>query len=381
MAAFLDGCRFNPTAGGTADWTYSSPVPGYQSPAAAHVVNGRVYKYRAESADLSQWELGEGAYNTATGVLARTTILFNSSGTTTAINFSSVPQIAIVALKEDLISIEEANSFTPAQKLQALSNLGLTPQCGRMSYVSATAIKFVPNNGDLIKINGSLYRIPAAGIAGVANTGVFVNGAPASNLAASTLYWVYAFINSGVVTADFSTTARATSSTAGNEGVEIKSGDDSRTLIGMVYTNASGQFQQTAAVIGVLSWFNRQNLTCAQGGSNVSTTSTTTINLGGAALFFMLNWAGDACEARIIGAVGTTGTWCQFGVGIDGVNGGAASLIGVAALNYNNVNNAVTSGGWTSPAEGLHAYWTALGAIPGGTAGVLNITGMGMTRG
>ena len=85
MAAFLDACRFNPTAGGTTDWTYSSAVNGYQSPAAANVVNGRVYKYRAESADLSQWELGEGTYNTATGVLTRTTVLFNSAETNTAL--------------------------------------------------------------------------------------------------------------------------------------------------------------------------------------------------------------------------------------------------------------------------------------------------------
>lgn len=127
MAAFLDGCRFNPTAGGTTDWTYSTPVPGYQSPAAAHVVNGRIYKYRAESADLSQWELGEGAYNTGTGVLTRTTVLFNSSGTTSVINFSSVPQIAIVALKEDLIAIEEANNFTDTQKTQARSNVYAAP--------------------------------------------------------------------------------------------------------------------------------------------------------------------------------------------------------------------------------------------------------------
>jgi hypothetical protein len=125
MAAFLDACRFNPTAGGTTDWTYSSAVSGYQSPAAANVVNGRLYKYRAESADLSQWELGEGAYNTGTGVLARTTVLFNSSGSTSKINFSTVPQVAIVALKGDLISVEEANSFTTIQKSQARTNIGM----------------------------------------------------------------------------------------------------------------------------------------------------------------------------------------------------------------------------------------------------------------
>jgi len=123
MAAFLDVCRFSPSAGGTTDWTFASAVTGYQSPAAAGVVNGRLYKYRAESADLSQWEIGEGAYNTSSGVLARTTVLFNSSGTTAKINFATTPQVAVVALKEDLISVEESNGFTAAQKSQARSNI------------------------------------------------------------------------------------------------------------------------------------------------------------------------------------------------------------------------------------------------------------------
>jgi hypothetical protein len=104
-SSFLDVCRFNPTAGGTTDWTYSSAVTGYQSPAAANVVNGATYSYRAESNDLSQWEIGTGSYNTGTGVLARTAVLFNSSGTTAKINFSTTPQVAIVALAEDLICV------------------------------------------------------------------------------------------------------------------------------------------------------------------------------------------------------------------------------------------------------------------------------------
>src|SRR5438874_4844987 len=117
MAAFLDVCRFTPTAGGTTNWTFSSTVAGYQSPAAAGAINGKLYKYRAESADLTQWELGEGAYNSGTGTFARTTVLFNSSGTTAKINFLSLPQVAIVALKEDLPSLTEANTFTTAQSI------------------------------------------------------------------------------------------------------------------------------------------------------------------------------------------------------------------------------------------------------------------------
>jgi hypothetical protein len=111
MTSFLDVCRFNPTLGGTTDWTFSSAVSGYQSPAAAGVVNGSTYSYRAESADLTQWEIGTGTYTTATGVLTRTTVLFNSSATGTGagqsgagtkITFTAAPQVAIVALAEDL---------------------------------------------------------------------------------------------------------------------------------------------------------------------------------------------------------------------------------------------------------------------------------------
>jgi hypothetical protein len=121
MTAFINVCRFTPTAGGTADWTYSSAVTGYQSPASAGIVNGGTYKYRAESSDLTQWELGQGTYNTGTGVLARTTVLYNSSGTGTGagqsgagskISFSTTPQVAIVALAEDLPSLTKANTFT-----------------------------------------------------------------------------------------------------------------------------------------------------------------------------------------------------------------------------------------------------------------------------
>lgn len=143
MAAFLDICRFNPTAGGTTDWTVSSAVTGYQTPANAGAVNGTVYRYRAESADLTQWELGGGAWNSGTGVLARTTVLFNSSGTTSKINFTAAPQVAVVGLKEDFISISEANSFTAAEQRQARNNIGVGPN----STVSANQVFAGPSSG------------------------------------------------------------------------------------------------------------------------------------------------------------------------------------------------------------------------------------------
>jgi hypothetical protein len=151
MVGFLTACRFNPTAGSTTDWTYSSAVSGYQSPTAAGVANGATYRYRAESSDLTQWEVGEGAYNTGTGVLARTTIKFNSSGGTSKINFSTTPQVAIVVTADDF--------FPPTTVTNSLGgNVSLTtsyqdgPTCAQGTagtwFASGTITVLGPNVGD-----------------------------------------------------------------------------------------------------------------------------------------------------------------------------------------------------------------------------------------
>jgi hypothetical protein len=215
MAAFLDVCRFNPTAGGTSDWTYASAVTGYQSLAAAGAVAGRLYKYRAESTDLSQWEVGEGAYHTSTGVLVRSTVLFNSVGTTSKINFSTVPQVAIVALKEDLLSVEEANSFTAAQRAQARSNIsavlrgqiwGLafstTGSSGTFSVSAGEAADSTA--ADLMMLASSIAKTTSAWSVGSGNGGL-----DTGSIAANT--WYHAFLikrpDSGVVDVLFSLSA------------------------------------------------------------------------------------------------------------------------------------------------------------------------------
>ncbi len=162
MAAWLDNCRFFPTAGGTTDWTYASTVGGCQSPSNAGAVNGTKYKLIAISPDLTQWEIVEGAYNSSTGTFPRTTVLYNSSGTGastgqsgagTKINFSAVPQVAVVGIKEDLISVEEANSFSTAQQRQAAQNIGLAT--ATRSITGASDALVASDFGKLIILNRS----------------------------------------------------------------------------------------------------------------------------------------------------------------------------------------------------------------------------------
>ena len=215
MAAFLDNCKFTPAAGGTTDWTVSAAVTGYQSPSAAGVVNSEKYKYFAVSADLTQWEIGEGAYNTSTNVLPRTTILYNSSGTGTAtgqsgagtkINFTSAPSVSVIAIKEDLLALDEANSFTPTQQNQAQRNLGIPSIlqgyiAGLTLSTAGSSATFSVSSGvavdssaaDSISLASSMSKTTSAWASGSGNGGL-----DTGSIAAST--WYHAYLIKNVIT-------------------------------------------------------------------------------------------------------------------------------------------------------------------------------------
>jgi len=153
-------------------------------------------------------------------------------------------------LQEELRAIVVAAGLTPSktaynQVLTAIQS-GLTGhgQC-RLSVTSTTALKLAPFNGNKLLINGVSQTIPSAGVT-LSNSG----------LAATTVYYVYAYMNSGTMTLEAVTTTHAT----GTNGVEIKSGDVTRTLVGMIRTGASSQFLDTAAARFCLNWFNKRKI-------------------------------------------------------------------------------------------------------------------------
>lgn len=97
--SFTDVTRFTAASAGTGSFVVSAAVTGYQTPLTAGASNFN-YRYRAESSDLSQWEVGTGGYTSSTATLTRTPI-FNSAGGSSAINFTNPPQVAFVFLAED----------------------------------------------------------------------------------------------------------------------------------------------------------------------------------------------------------------------------------------------------------------------------------------
>lgn len=394
MAAFLDLCRFIPTAGGISDWTYSSSVGGCQGPTAANAANGTVYKFLAISSDLTQWEVAEGAYSSATGTFSRTTVLYNSSGTGaktpgqsgagTKINFTAAPQVAVIGVKEDLISVEEANGFTAGQQQQARQNIMASASggCSRLVYASATQIKLAPYGGSDIRLTGAIYQIPSGGIT-AANTATWVNGVSGQNLAASTTYYVY-LINTGTVSSpslalEFSTTGHTTDTTAGNVGVEIKSGDWTRSLVGMVRTNASAQFVSSSASQYVASWFNRQSRLQAGGYINgVTTTANTLTELSAGARIDGVYWSDEAVTLYLNMEAANTiaGNDTYYGMTVDGSGFYAESFMEEAVASYYWMTETSHP---VMPGEGYH-YMSVAGEVSGGT-GTYYATLYGHSRG
>jgi len=125
--AFLDACGFNPASGGTGDFVVSAAITGYQTPASAGAVNGTIYSYRAQSTDLSQWEVGFGAYTSGTTTLARTTVVASSTGS--KVNFTAPPSVYVTALSADLLNASLFTSGTmPTARLPLGTGANQVPQ-------------------------------------------------------------------------------------------------------------------------------------------------------------------------------------------------------------------------------------------------------------
>ena len=118
MVAYLDRCSFTATAGTTADFVVSAATPGFQTPAAAGAVNGTAYAFFAQSADLTQWEIGTYTWNSSTSTMVRTSISANSSGGTSKINFTSAPTVTADALSAELPSLSGANVWSASQTIK-----------------------------------------------------------------------------------------------------------------------------------------------------------------------------------------------------------------------------------------------------------------------
>lgn len=258
---------FTPVAGGTVDFVVNAAVQGFMTPALAGAPTG-VYKYRAESTDLSQWEIGEGTYTSGTTTLTRTTVLYNSAGTGTAagqsgagtkINFTVEPNVGIVQAVEDTLCIDQSNSWTSAQKAQARSNMsavlrghigGLTlSTAGASATFGIAAGEAADSDGvDLLSLASAFTKTTSAWAVGTGN-GALDTGTIANN----TWYKVFQIKrpDTGVVDVAITTNALATGPTTGGN---IPAAYTVKRYIGSMKTNGSGQWTLFVQVGDTFLW-------------------------------------------------------------------------------------------------------------------------------
>jgi hypothetical protein len=171
-----------------------------------------------------------------------------------------------------------------------------------LSYVAPNLV-LVPQNGNGLSINGSLYQIPVAG-ASVAPGGPGLN-------------YIYGFAQNNLVALE----ANGAAPTLNSDGVMIKTGDPTRTLVGKAYVNQYGQWQDQDGFIGVLSWYNRRpKVSITSPLNNINTGAANVwMELSTAMRNYFLCWPDEAVEVQISANAGGTGnTGVQIGSGFDG---------------------------------------------------------------
>jgi hypothetical protein len=249
--------------------------------------------------------------------------------------------------------------------LQTEQNIsGAILNAGRLQYVSGTEIRFVPFNGDRIKINGAVYPIPAAGIS-IANTNVNVNAVPASNLAANTTYLV-ALFSSSLTPMFLSGNVHAPSATAGNVGTEVVGASDVLSLIGIVRTGVGGIFVDSAAQRFVASWFNPVNRTLQGASISGGHGSTTPLEIGSNYRVEWVQFTGRPGQVTFQGsAYNNVQNYHTYStIGLDGTLTGITDIADAAALSDNYGMPFHCSYVCSGLADGYH-YAMAVGMVTG----------------
>ncbi|WP_309902479.1 hypothetical protein [Variovorax soli] len=194
--------------------------------------------------------------------------------------------------------LRDGNGFT--------TGIGYVAQCRLVK--SGSILVLQRYNGVGLTINGVTYAIPSAG----------VSLAPTS-LTPGTAYNIYAYMNAGTMTLEASTTAHATDSTT---GIEIKSGDATRTLVGKAQPVAGPAWSDSINSRLVISYYNRRPIFCQAGlGGNISNSSTSAAELSTTLQNVFLTW-GDAASFSFDGYASnsTAGAVCRSGLSLDGTS-------------------------------------------------------------
>ena len=220
-------------------------------------------------------------------------------------------------------------------------------QC-RFVFINSTTCRLVRYNGQYLIINGRAEVIPSGGVS------LSATGLTASQVNPN---YVYAYMNGATMTLEASTTSYTTHT----NGITIKSGDPTRTLVGMVIVAAGPSFlSDPNSNMLVASYFNRRKhrvqALVISGGASSSVTNTRAGNILSMAL-----WSDEAWSATALSSVQplATGVYGQIQIYASS-NAGAFGAIGPSALYQAFTNNAIGTtmlmAASDAPTEGFNQF-------------------------
>lgn len=262
--------------------------------------------------------LGDGNIFNITGTTAITSIATKGIGTPVWLRFAST--VVLTYHATNLITTGLGNITTAAGDWCMLEEYA-TGQWRMISYQRASGAAFGAvaagecrltksgsnlllsvYKGNRLTINGAPEVIPDAGI---------TLAPPATS---GTLYYIYAYMNAGVMTLEASATGYGPNA---NSGVFVKAADPTRTLVGMART-VSSAWVDTATQRFVRSFFNDSGVTLNNYfTANRSTTSVTYVELNSEIRVEFLTWDNDivsyACNGAYSNATGGVATYTSVG--------------------------------------------------------------------
>jgi hypothetical protein len=241
--------------------------------------------------DVAYDILGDGTNVPATKAAARTNLglgtIATQNAASVAITGGTITGITDLAV---------ADGGTGASTAQAAkTNLLIPPATQCQLDITGANLLMSRYGGSYLTINGVQEIIPAAGVQ-LAPTGTAV----------STRYFIYAFMNAGTMTLEFSTTVPVADTTT---GVQIKTSDATRTLVGQARTTSGGAWANTNTQRFVISYYNRRNLVLGPKPLAVplgTFSNGTYIALaGGVTLMEFLSWGDEGVHFDFSGAMST----------------------------------------------------------------------------
>lgn len=261
MAKLYNLARMLTATAGTGTITLSTAKTGYLSFASAGVLDGEVVAYAIT--DGANAEIGYGTYTASGTTLTRT--VRRSTNSNNAISLSGSAEVAITPSAEDLAT----NGRSQCRLTKSGANLLLSRYDGSRIYLA-----------------GTWHDIPSAGVT-----------LAATSLSTNTTYYIYAYSNSGTLTLEASATAPTADTVT---GVQIKTGDATRSLVGMARTITGPAWADTAAQRFVISYFNRLPIYAINARTpNFTTTSTSYVEAVPSNRAEFLTWADQTCEVKV----------------------------------------------------------------------------------